>query len=135
VACQAQVGLNLLLMGGRHFFRCNFLTKGPICFKNVLHLHQTGKRMKIQIISWDQETVDHIANHSVLPEEVEQALFNDYDMPVILRGKENKYLTYGETDSGRLLFVVWISRNRKTRIVTARDMTKKEKQFYRKRKK
>ena len=91
--------------------------------------------MKIQIISWDQETVDHIANHSVLPEEVEQVLFNDYDVPVILRGKENKYLAYGETDSGRLLFVVWVSRHRKTRIVTARDMTKKEKQFYRKRKK
>jgi len=135
VAGKAKVGLNLLLMGGRHFFRCNFLTKDPICFRDVLHLHQTGEWMKIQIISWDQETVDHIANHSVLPEEVEQALFNDYDMPVILRGKENKYLTYGETDSGRLLFMVWISRNRKTRIVTARDMTKKEKQFYRKRKK
>ena len=90
--------------------------------------------MKIQNISWDQETVDHIANHGVSPEEVEQVLFNDYDIPVIMRGKENKYLTYGETGSGRLLFVVWVSRHRKTRIVTARDMTKKEKQFYRKRK-
>jgi uncharacterized DUF497 family protein len=52
-----------------------------------------------------------------------------------MRGRENKYLTYGETDSGRFLFIVWISKYRKTRIVTARDMTKKEKQFYRKRKK
>jgi len=34
-----------------------------------------------------------------------------------------------------LLFVVWASRHRKTRIVTAREMTKKEKQFYRRRKK
>jgi uncharacterized DUF497 family protein len=91
--------------------------------------------MKIQNISWDQETVDHIAIHPVLPEEVEEVLFNDYDVPIILRGKDNKYLTYGETGSGRMLFVVWVSRHRKTRIVTARDMTKKEKQFYRKRKK
>ena len=90
--------------------------------------------MKIQNISWDQETVDHIANHRVSPEEVEQVLFNDYDIPVIMRGKQNKYITYGVTDSGRLLFVVWVSKYRKTRIVTARDMTKKEKQFYRKRK-
>jgi len=90
--------------------------------------------MNIQNISWDQETVDHIANHSVSPEEVEQVLFNEYDVPVIMRGKENKYLAYGETDSGRFLFVVWISKYKKTRIVTARDMTKKEKQFYRKRK-
>ncbi len=91
--------------------------------------------MKIQNISWDHETVEHIANHGVSPEEVEQVLFNDYNIPVIMRGKENKYLTYGETDSGRSLFVVWVSKYRKTRIVTARDMTRKEKQFYRKRKK
>ena len=91
--------------------------------------------MKIQNISWDLETVDHIANHSVLPEEVEEVLFNDYDVPIILRGRDNKYLAYGETESGRLLFVVWVSRHRKTHIITARDMTKKEKQSYRKRKK
>jgi uncharacterized DUF497 family protein len=91
--------------------------------------------MKIHSILWDQETVDHIANHAVIPEEVEEVLFNEYDVPVILRGKENKYLTYGLTDGGRLLFIVWVSRHRKTRIVTARDMTKNEKQFYRKRKK
>jgi uncharacterized DUF497 family protein len=51
-----------------------------------------------------------------------------------MRGRENKYLTYGETDSRRFLFIVWVSKYRKTRIVTARDMTQKEKQFYRKRK-
>jgi hypothetical protein len=98
-------------------------------------VNRFGDWMKIQNISWDQETVDHIANHGVSPEEVEQVLFNDYDIPVIMRGKENKYLAYGKTDSGRFLFVVWVSKYRKTRIVTARDMTKKEKQFYRKRKK
>ena len=90
--------------------------------------------MKIQNISWNQETVDHIANHGVSPEEVEQVLFNDEDVPSILRGKENKYLTYGETENNRFLFVVWVSKYRKTCIITARDMTKKEKQFYRKRK-
>jgi uncharacterized DUF497 family protein len=97
--------------------------------------NEIGEWMKIHNISWDLETVDHIANHSVLPEEVEEVLFNDYDVPIILRGRDNKYLAYGETESGRLLFVVWVSRHRKTHIVTARDMTKKEKQFYRKRKK
>ncbi|MFQ5771482.1 MAG: BrnT family toxin [bacterium] len=91
--------------------------------------------MNIQNITWDQETVDHIAKHAVSPEEVEQVLFNDDEVPVIMRGKENKYLTYGKTDNGRFLFVGWAARHRKTRIITARDMTKKEKQFYRKRKK
>ena len=91
--------------------------------------------MKIEKISWDQETVDHISRHAGSPEEVEQVLFNDLELPLILRGKEGRYLAYGKTDGGRLLFIVWLFKNRKTKIITARDMTKKEKQFYRKRKK
>ena len=90
--------------------------------------------MKIEKISWDKETVDHISNHSVSPEEVEQALFNDLDTPLIMRGKEGKYLAYGKTNGGRLLLIVWAVRYRKTKIITARDMSKKEKQFYKKRK-
>ena len=90
--------------------------------------------MKIERISWDQETVDHISNHSVSPEEVEQALFNDLDTPFIMRGKEGRYLAYGKTNGGRLLLIVWAARYRKTKIITARDMSKKEKQFYKKRK-
>ncbi len=87
--------------------------------------------MKIERISWDQETVDHISNHSVSPEDVEEALFNDEDPPLIMRGKEDKYLAYGRTHGGRLLLIVWVSRYRRTKIITARDMTHKERRFYR----
>ena len=90
--------------------------------------------MKIEKISWDQETVDHISNHLVSPQEVEELLFNDMDSPLIMRGKEGKYLAYGKTNGGRFLLVVWASKYRKTKIITARDMTKNEKQFYKKRK-
>ncbi len=90
--------------------------------------------MKIERILWDQDAVDHIYNHSVSPEEVEDVLFNDVNPPLIMRGKEGKYLAYGKTSGGRLLLVVWAFKNRKTKIVTARDMTKKEKQFYKKKK-
>ena len=89
--------------------------------------------MKIERISWDQETVDHISNHSVSPEEVEKVLFNDTDLPLIMRGKEGKYLVYGKTNGGRFLLVVWASRYRKTKIITSRDMSKKEKQLYKRR--
>ena len=91
--------------------------------------------MKIEKISWDQEAADHIARHSVTPEEVEEVLFNDTDLPLIMRGKEGKYLAHGKTRAGRFLLVVWASRSRRTKIITARDMTKKEKQLFRKRKK
>lgn len=90
--------------------------------------------MKIEKISWDQETVDHVSNHLVSPEEVEEVLFNEEDTPLMMRGKEGKYLAYGKTRGGRLLFIVWVLKYRKTRIVTARDMTGKEKRFYRRRK-
>ena len=91
--------------------------------------------MKIERISWDQETVDHIFKHSVAPEEVEQVLFNDLDAPVIMRGREGRYLAYGRTNGGRRLFIVWVSRYRRTKIITARDMSKTEKQFYKRIKK
>ena len=90
--------------------------------------------MKIEKISWDQETVDHISNHLVSPEEVEEVLFNDVDIPLMMRGKEDKYLAYGKTHGGRLLFIVWASKYRRTKIITARDMTEREKRFYRRRK-
>ncbi|MBW1802253.1 MAG: BrnT family toxin [Deltaproteobacteria bacterium] len=91
--------------------------------------------MRIERILWDQDTFDHISRHSVTPEEVEEVLFNENDLPVIMRGKEGRYLAYGKTEADRFLLIVWVSKYRKTRIVTARDMTRKEKQFYRKRKK
>ena len=96
--------------------------------------NEITKIVKIEKISWDQETVDHIYNHSVSPEEVEEVLFNDIDLPIIMRGKEGRYFSYGKTNGDRFLFVVWAFNNRKTKIITARDMTKKEKQFYRRRK-
>jgi len=91
--------------------------------------------MQIETISWDQETVDHISRHSVSPEEVEEVLFNTDNPPLVMRGKQGRYLAYGKTDAGRFLLVVWAARNRKTQIITARDMSKKEKQFYDRRRK
>jgi len=90
--------------------------------------------LKLEKISWDQETVDHISNHLVSPEEVEGVLFNDVDTPLMMRGKEGKYLPYGKTHGGRLLLIVWASKYKKTKIITVRDMTEKEKRFYRRRK-
>jgi uncharacterized DUF497 family protein len=90
--------------------------------------------MRIENITWDDDTADHISRHAVSPEEVEEVLFNDSDLPRIMRGKENRYLAYGKTNAGRFLLVVLIIANRKTRIITARDMTDREKKFYRRKK-
>ncbi len=91
--------------------------------------------MRIEKISWDEDTVDHIVKHTVSPEEVEEALFNEDEPHLILRGPEGRYLFYGKTGSGRFLLVVLTISHRKTRVITARDMTETEKQFYRRRRK
>ena len=101
----------------------------------LLVILSNEKPVKIEKISWDEETVLHIARHSVSPEEVEEVLFNDDDPPIIMRGKEGRYLAYGKTQGGRFLLVVWILQHKKTGIITARDLTIKEKQFYRRSKK
>ncbi len=91
--------------------------------------------MKIERISWGQETVDHIFKQSVAPEEVEQVLFNELDAPLIMRGREGRYLAYGRTNGSRFLFIVWINRYKRTIIITARDKSNKERQFYKRMKK
>jgi len=90
--------------------------------------------MRIEKITWDQNTVDHISRHAVTAEEVEEVLFNDSELPRIMRGKDDRYLAYGQSTAGRYLFIVLILANRKTKIITARDMTDKEKKFYRRKK-
>ena len=96
----------------------------------MYYIIEKGKTVKIERISWDQDTVDHIYNHSVSPGEVEEVLFNDVDPPLLMRGEEGKYLAHGKTHGGRLLFVVWATKYKKTKIITARDMTQREKRFY-----
>ena len=80
---------------------------------------------------WDEENLSHIARHHVAPEEVEEALGA---APVVLRGSDERYLGHGRTESGRLLFVVYVRRPRgRIRVITSRDMTESEKRWWRRR--
>lgn len=50
---------------------------------------------------------------------------------MVLRGRRGRYLAYGRTEAGRYLLVVLIQRGRRiVRVITARDMTDRERQFY-----
>ena len=69
---------------------------------------------------WDRFNIEHIASHSVVPEEVEQVFSNDemgldYD---VVRG-EDRWTAIGETDQQRLLIVVYTMRADSIRTVTA----------------
>ena len=76
-----------------------------------------------------------IKKHKVEIEEVEEALNNDEDI-YVQKGKFNSSLIYSLTEAGRYLFTVAIVdwRAKDAFIVTSRDMTNREKVFYRRKK-
>ena len=80
---------------------------------------------------WDFQNIEHIAKHGVEPYEAEEVVDNAVLMKKAGRGK---YLAYGQTDTGRYLLVVFAPKsNRRLRIVTARDLTRKERRYVEKR--
>jgi uncharacterized DUF497 family protein len=88
--------------------------------------------MKIFQFLWTEERVDHIADHDVRPEEVEQVCFGK---SLILRAKSTGpnpvYYVLGQTASGRYLFCVIIQFPDGNGFpVTARTMTQKEQQRF-----
>ena len=87
--------------------------------------------MRFRSFNWDSWNVDHIARHGVEPHEAEAACHGD---AVVLRGREGRYLVYGRTGAGRYLLVILRSCGQGVaRIITARDMTQRERQFYHRR--
>ena len=83
---------------------------------------------------WDDGNVTkNWETHDVSEAECEQVFFN---RPLIARRDaghseiEARFYVLGRTDSGRLLFVAFTIRHEKVRVISARDMTRAEKQRY-----
>ncbi len=90
--------------------------------------------MKIHEFIWPEDRVNHIAQHSIRPEEFEEACFGNALVKRTKSSGENPaYYVLGQTDSGRYLFCVVIRfPDGKGFPVTARPMTHKEKQRFNK---
>jgi uncharacterized DUF497 family protein len=75
-----------------------------------------------------------IWKHNVTETEVRQVFLNEPRYRFIEKGRykgEHLYLALGNTDSGRYLAVYFIyKKNKKALIITARDMTEKERKRY-----
>ena len=71
--------------------------------------------------------------HRVSVIECEQIFFND---PLTVASaakhseKERRYYALGQTDKGRLLYVVFTIRKSLVRVISARDMNRKERKVY-----
>jgi uncharacterized protein len=84
--------------------------------------------VKIKQFEWNKGNADHIARHHVNPEETEEVFIGKTKL---FRSKNKRYVCLGKTLSGRYLFVVFMRKLRGLiRVITARDMTHKERRLY-----
>lgn len=83
---------------------------------------------------WNQGNIEkNWLAHRVTPQEAEQAFFNT---PLIAADdekhsrKEKRYFVLGQTDEDRPLFIAFTVRKRRIRVISARDMNRKERKVY-----
>ena len=85
-------------------------------------------------IRWTPESIEHIALHGIMPDEVEEVCFNETDSPFVRSGKEKLHYVFGKTESGRFLFiVVKFIRPGEVKLITAREMNAWERNYYKRR--
>ena len=69
---------------------------------------------------WAQGNIGHIARHEVVPDEAEQVILNNpLDLGAETVEGEERFLSLGLTNRGRLLVVATTMRDLKIRVVTA----------------
>jgi len=83
---------------------------------------------------WDEgNSLKNQVKHQVSKVECEQVFFNE---PLIIfknfkhSQEEKRWFLLGNTDLQRLLFIVFTIRNNLIRVISARDMNKKERKIY-----
>ena len=83
---------------------------------------------------WDQGNIDkNLIKHNVELLESEQIFFNK-PLLVYCDHKhsipEKRWAAFGKTDADRFLVVIFTKRGNLIRVISARDMNKKERKFY-----
>ena len=83
---------------------------------------------------WDKGNIDkNRLNHKVSPSECEQIFFNH---PIVIQDDiidsktEKRFYALGQTDMKRFLFIAFTVRNNLIRVISARDMSRKERRVY-----
>jgi uncharacterized protein len=83
---------------------------------------------------WDESNAAKIwQRHQVVPIECEEIFFNH---PLVVGDDEKhsaaeaRFYALGQTDAARFLFVVFTIRGRLIRMISARDMSRKERKVY-----
>ena len=89
---------------------------------------------RISGFEWDEGNREkNKLKHDVSTGESEQIFFNE---PLIILNDvkhsqtEQRYSAFGRTNTGRMLTIVYTVRGSNIRVISARDMNKKERLFY-----
>lgn len=89
---------------------------------------------KIEKFDWDDgNQFKNWISHQVSTTECEEVFFN---LPLLLANDtqhsqiEKRYYALGQTNIGRQLFIAFTVRTNKIRVISARDMSRKERQKY-----
>ena len=90
---------------------------------------------KVVEFDWDIGNLEHIGKHKVETSECEETFFDTEK--VILKDiqhseLEERFILLGQTKDKRLLYLVFTKREQKIRIVSARDINKREVYLYEK---
>ncbi|MEK7541954.1 MAG: BrnT family toxin [Patescibacteria group bacterium] len=85
---------------------------------------------------WDAHNRDkNLTKHRVTDDECEEVFFDEKKKilkDLLHSGAEKRYVIVGNTKKGRVLFVAFTIRNNKIRVISARDLNKKECHLYEK---
>jgi len=85
---------------------------------------------------WDEGNLDKsYEKHGITPKEAEEIFVSEelYVLPDIKHSqKEKRFIALGKTQEGKHLFIVFLIKKEKIRIISARRMHKKELQKYEK---
>lgn len=89
---------------------------------------------EVDEFDWNEANIKkNEIKHKVYYKESEQIFF---DKPLYLRDEkhskmEERFYAFGETNEKRLLTIVFTKRNKRIRVISARDQNNKENKFYR----
>ncbi len=82
---------------------------------------------------WDKGNIGKNRKHKVEDRESEEVFFDEHRFifkDIVHSGNEARFRIVGKTKKKRLLFIVFTRRAKKIRIISARDMNKKEVYLY-----
>jgi len=91
---------------------------------------------KVVAFEWDKGNIDkNLKKHDVSNQEAEEVFFNK---PIVFSEDrkhsttEKRYMLWGKTNTNRNLTIFFTIRNNRVRVISARDMHKKERGEYEK---